>query len=75
MLKIFRKILRLKYLVNISSYEIHNLDNTTKACGIDKMAKHNKWYITEKRYKQLLAENSDFNGCIHCNREYDTDKF
>jgi hypothetical protein len=75
MLKIFRKILRIKYLINIDTGESHKLSNVTKACGIEKMARKNKWYVTERKYRELIDEDEieRIDGCVHCNKEDNTD--
>lgn len=73
MLKIFQKILGIKYLVNKATGEVHKIKNITGACGIKNMSKKNKWYITEKKYQELLTADHKLNGCVHCFNETDTD--
>jgi hypothetical protein len=69
----FRKILGKKYLLNMSTGEVHKIKSINGACGVDKMANHNKKYLTEKQYKKLLDD--DINGCVHCLKETNTDKY
>lgn len=74
MLKIFQKLLGIKYLINKSSGEVHRINFITSACGVNKMAKRNKWYVTEKNYHSLIKENGlKLNGCFHCFKETNTD--
>ena len=78
-----RRLLGFKYLLNLASGEVHRLKNVTRACGIDKMAKRNKKFLTESQYKGIIevadsvAKNSNkentINGCVHCFKETDTD--
>lgn len=69
----FRKILGKKYLLNYSTGEVHKISKITGACGVDKMAKHNKKYLTEKQYQRLVDD--EINGCVHCFKEDNTDKY
>lgn len=73
MLKIFQKIFKIKYLINKSTGEVHKIKNITGACGIRNMAKKNKWYVTEKKYQELLVADHRLNGCVHCFKDTDTD--
>jgi len=78
MLKIFRKILGIKYLINTATGEVHKIKNITGACGIKNMSKKNKWYVTERKYQEILTSSYylklfKLNGCVHCFKETDTD--
>lgn len=74
MLKIFQKILGVKYLINSATGEVHIIKKITGACGVDKMAKKNKLYVTERKYQKLLKSGElKLNGCVHCFKETDTD--
>lgn len=73
MWKIFRKILGQKYLMNKNSGEVHKLSNVNKACGVYKMSEKNKLYLTTRKYKEYRNSDIKNDGCIHCNKEYNTD--
>jgi len=71
-MNIFRRILGQKYLVNKATGEIHRLSKVTGACGVDRMAKHNKMYVTEKKFQRIITS-STMNGCVHCLKDKSTD--
>lgn len=78
MLKIFRKLLGYKYLVNVKTGEVHVISKITGACGVHNMAEKNKMYVTEEQYPKLEVlskklEVINLNGCVHCNKEKNTD--
>lgn len=73
MWKVFQKILGVKYLINKTTGEVHKLKNVTGACGIDKMSKKNKWYVTENKVNKLFVTEYELNGCVHCFKDKDTD--
>lgn len=74
MLKIFQKILGVKYLINRATGEVHRIKNINAACGVDRMAKKNKWYVTERQYQKLIQSGEvELNGCVHCFKETDKD--
>lgn len=78
-----RRLLGFKYLLNTASGEVHRLKNITPACGVDKMSKKNKKFLTESQYQSLIeisdrvAKNANvknsINGCVHCFKDTDTD--
>lgn len=57
------------YLVNKHTKEIHDLRKKSANCRIPLLAKHNKWYVGEKKMRGLLY--NGFNGCRWCMKEYD----
>ena len=66
-----RRTLGYKYILNTRSMEVHLADSTNKACGLDKMAEHNKVYITEAKFKKLMSGKSGVNGCRFCMKDHD----
>lgn len=61
-----------KYVLNTRSREVHLLDSTNKACGIEKMADHNKMYISERKFQKML-KSGEVNGCRFCMKDKDND--
>jgi len=69
----FRKLLGQKYVMNKTTGEVHKLSNVNKACGVYKMSEKNKLYLTTKKYKKFRETDTQIDGCIHCNKEFNTD--
>lgn len=70
---IFRKIIGQKYVMNKTSGEVHKLKKVNKACGVHKMSEKNKLYLTTRKYSKIRSSELFSDGCIHCNKEYNTD--
>jgi len=69
LVKSIRKILGLKYILNISTGEVHLCDSCN--CGVDRMASHNKKYLTKKQYLKIVHTYYNrkwVNGCARCNK-------
>lgn len=64
-------IIRKKYLANKTSKEIHKVANTKYGCHLSQI-KNRKW-LWEYQVEKYL--NDGYNGCCHCFKEKDTDKF
>lgn len=58
-----------RYMANLNTKEIHFLDNRKYGCQIDLISSHHRLFIP-KWFMLILLKNG-FNGCFHCNREYD----
>ena len=54
-----------EYLLNKRSNEVHWLRNHHPSCGIEKMAKHNKKWLTKKQFRQAFQD-EDVDGCRWC---------
>lgn len=64
------------FLLNLNSGEVHNLNNPKPTCGVDKMSKQNKKYLTKSDYMKIedtLINKKKVNGCRFCMSENDTD--
>lgn len=72
--KFIEKLFGYKYIANLSprSKEIHNLSNLKSQCSI-KLIKKGK-YLTKKQCIKYFLEKG-FNGCKHCYKSIDTDKY
>jgi len=65
--KIWNSLLGRRYVVNLRSKEIHDMDNEKTNCHLSILA--NKEYISEDEYKDYL--NDGYNGCRWCNKKDD----
>ena len=68
-----RRMLGQEYVMNKKSGEVHKLSNVNKACGVYLMSDKNKLYLTSKRYAKIRNSVILNDGCIHCNKKYNTD--
>lgn len=62
-----KKFFGFKYLVNLNTKEIHDLNNNHKNCHVD-LIKNTK-YIRKRKLEKYL--NDDFNGCRFCLKKHD----
>lgn len=62
-----------RYLLNMRSAEVHDLDNRKTNCKIEKMSTDNKRRLTQKMFDRLRAKDK-VNGCRWCLPHLDTDK-
>jgi hypothetical protein len=61
-----------RYLANLRSKEVHDLENEKPACSLWLMSEKNKKLLTEKQMKKYLK--NGFNGCRYCMKKVNTDK-
>ena len=59
-----------RYLVNLKTKEIHDLQNKKASCRLDLMAKKNKKYVNRSEMFRL-TKTEDYNGCRWCMKIYD----
>lgn len=60
-----------RYIANTHTKEIHDAMKVTKSCGIERIAVHNRKYISAWKCKRLLKRG--YNGCVWCMKDKDTD--
>lgn len=75
LIKVIRRFLGYKYILNVKSGEVHFEDSIKKNCGVDKMKDSNKKYITKRQYSNLkytYINKHVINGCRHCNTSTNT---
>lgn len=65
--KLFAKIIGIKYVVNLGSNEIHDLNHTHKNCNIKSIT--NFKYISKSKVPSYLS--NGFNGCRWCYKSED----
>lgn len=61
----FRRLFGLRYLINLSTQEVHSLKNEHPNCRLKLMAKHNKDYVTEEQ-KEMYLKETLHDGCRWC---------
>lgn len=66
LLEKIKKILGYRYIVNLNTWEIHDLKNTHENCKLNLMT--NKKMITKKQLNAYLEDG--FDGCKWCLKEY-----
>jgi hypothetical protein len=71
-MKTLRKILRLNYVLNLRTKEIHYVKREHKNCHIDRIKR--KLYVWKFVVYLLCLFSDKWNGCYWCMRNYDTDK-
>lgn len=67
----WRRLFGYRYLLNLRSKEIHQLNNTTDNCLINLMSKNNKKFIGKRKLNKYLDQG--YNGCRWCFASKDTD--
>jgi hypothetical protein len=70
------KMFGYSYLLNLNTGEVHDLKNPKPSCGVDKMSKKNKKYLTISDYLKIedtIINHHKVNGCRFCLAENDTD--
>lgn len=75
MCKFLRKLFGYNYLLNKHTGEVHKVSEISRICGVDKMSKKNKEYITKSKFKKILKtrlpNKAYVNGCRYCNHSTD----
>ena len=61
------------YLVNLHTKEIHNLNKRMYGCQIDLIRYHHRLFVP--KFVMLYLLKKGYNGCWHCNREFDKKHF
>lgn len=70
------KIIGYKYVLNINTGEVHDLDNLTNRCQVGRIADKNKKYLTKKQFQKSIncvINNKRVNGCRYCIPKSDND--
>jgi len=71
-----RHIFGYKYVLNISTGEVHLENSVGNQCGISYMNSKNKKYLTKRQYLDIVNtyyNNKWVNGCTHCNKITDNE--
>jgi len=68
-----KRLFGYRYLVNMHTGEVHNLDRQHINCCINFMAKGNKRLVSRRKALDLISKSRVFNGCRWCMGEKDTD--
>ena len=72
-----REILKLDYVLNKNTGEVHNLNNIKSRCKLHLISEKNKVYISKKKFDKSLTgtiSGVSINGCRYCNSTTDSDK-
>jgi len=62
-----------RYLANSNTKEIHDLDNESTSCEINKIKTEHITMLDTEYEVQTYIRNYGYNGCYWCLRKYHTD--